>query len=202
VPPRITWRSALDIATRPAWLWHLVRARRREFGNMAEAVRRAGGVSFSQFVQSQFDASVSWQDLERFRAQWRGRLIIKGIMDPEDASRAVALGADALVVSNHGGRQLDGAPSSVAMLPAVLEAVRGRAEVLLDSGIRSGQDILRARALGASAALVGRAWLYGLGALGQQGVTLALQIMSRELQVSLALTGCNDVNELGRAHLI
>jgi L-lactate dehydrogenase (cytochrome) len=202
VPPRVTWRSAFDVATKPGWLWRLARARRREFGNMAEAVRRAGGISFSEFVQSQFDASVTWQDLERFRAQWKGKLIVKGIMDPGDARQAVALGADAVVVSNHGGRQLDGAPSSVAMLPAVLDAVQGRVEVMLDSGIRSGQDILRARALGASAALVGRAWLYGLGALGQQGVTLALQIMSRELQVSLALTGCNDVNELGRAHVI
>jgi L-lactate dehydrogenase (cytochrome) len=202
VPPRITLRSALDVAGKPRWLWGLMRARRREFGNMAEAVRRAGGVSFSQFVQSQFDASVTWKDLERFRAQWKGKLIVKGIMDPDDARQAVALGADAVVVSNHGGRQLDGAPSSVSMLPAVLDAVQGRVEVMLDSGIRSGQDILRARALGASAALVGRAWLYGLGALGEQGVTMALQIMSRELQVSLALTGCNDVNELSRAHLV
>lgn len=202
VPPRITMNSALDIVTKPAWLWRLLRARRREFGNMADAVKRAGGVSFSQFVQSQFDASVTWKDLERFRAQWKGKLIIKGIMDADDARQAVALGADALVVSNHGGRQLDGAPSSVSMLPEVLDAVQGRAEVMLDSGIRSGQDILRARALGASGALVGRAWLYGLGALGQEGVAMALQIMSRELQVSLALTGCNDVNALGRANLI
>jgi L-lactate dehydrogenase (cytochrome) len=202
VPPRITMNSALDIVTKPAWLWRLLRARRREFGNMADAVKRAGGVSFSQFVQSQFDASVTWKDLERFRAQWKGKLIIKGIMDAEDARQAVALGADALVVSNHGGRQLDGAPSSVSMLPEVLDAVQGRAEVMLDSGIRSGQDILRARALGASGALVGRAWLYGLGALGQEGVAMALQIMSRELQVSLALAGCNDVNALGRANLI
>jgi L-lactate dehydrogenase (cytochrome) len=202
VPPRLTMASAMDLATKPGWLWGLLRARRREFGNMADAVKRAGGVSFSQFVQSQFDASVTWQDLERFRAQWKGKLIIKGIMDAEDARRAVAMGADALVVSNHGGRQLDGAPSSVSMLPAVLEAVQGRAEVMLDSGIRCGQDILRARALGASAALVGRAWLYGLGALGEEGVTLALQIISRELQVSLALTGCNDVNALGRGNLI
>jgi L-lactate dehydrogenase (cytochrome) len=202
VPPRITLRSALDVARKPGWLWSLMRARRREFGNMAEAVRRAGGVSFAQFVQSQFDASVTWKDLERFRTQWKGKLMVKGIMDPEDARQAVALGADAIVVSNHGGRQLDGAPSSVSMLPTVLDAVQGRVEVMLDSGIRSGQDVLRARALGASAALVGRAWLYGLGALGQQGVTLALQLISRELQVSLALTGCNDVNELGPRHLV
>ena len=169
---------------------------------MAEAVKRAGGVSFSQFVQSQFDPSVTWQDLERSRAQWRGKLIVKGIMDAEDARQAVALGADALVVSNHGGRQLDGAPSTIATLPSIVDAVQGRCEVMLDSGIRSGQDILKARALGASATLAGRAWLYGLGALGEQGVALALQIMSRELQISLALAGCNDVNALGPGNLI
>src|SRR5690606_33930391 len=124
---------------------------RRGFGNMAAAVKRAGGMPFSQFVQSQFDASVTWKDLERFRAQWKGRLIVKGIMDAEDARQAIALGADALVVSNHGGRQLDGAPSSISMLPEVLDAVAGRVEVLLDSGVRSGMDILKARALGAQA---------------------------------------------------
>ena len=169
---------------------------------MADAVKRAGGVSFAQFVQSQFDASVTWQDLERYRAQWKGRLIVKGIMDAEDARQAVALGADALVVSNHGGRQLDGAPSSISMLPQIVDAVQGRAEVLLDSGVRSGMDILKARALGAQAALIGRAWLYGVGALGETGVSMALQIISRELQVSLALTGCNDVNALGPQHLV
>ena len=202
VPPRITWRSALDIASKPGWLWSLARTPRRGFGNMADAVARAGGVSFAQFVQSQFDASVTWQDLERYRAQWRGKLIVKGIMDAEDARQAVALGADAIVVSNHGGRQLDGAPSSIAMLPEVMEAVQGRAEVMLDSGVRSGMDILKARALGAQATLVGRPWLYGLGALGEAGVSTAIQLMARELQVSLALTGCNDVNDLGPQHLV
>lgn len=202
VPPRVTWRSALDVATKPGWLVSLMRAKRREFGNMADAVKRAGGVSFAQFVQSQFDASVTWRDLERFRAQWRGKLIVKGIMDAQDARQAIALGADALVVSNHGGRQLDGAPSSIAMLPEIVEAVQGRVEVLLDSGVRCGQDILKARALGAQAVMAGRAWLYGLGALGEEGVAMALQIMSRELQVSLALTGCNDVNDLGPQHLV
>jgi len=201
VPPRVTWRSAFDIARKPGWLWSLARTPRRGFGNMADAVKRAGGMSFAQFVQSQFDASVTWQDLERYRTQWQGKLIVKGIMDAEDARQAVALGADALVVSNHGGRQLDGAPSSISMLPDILQAVQGRAEVMLDSGVRSGMDILKARALGANAALIGRAWLYGLGALGEQGVAMALQIISRELQVSLALTGCNDVNGLGPQHL-
>jgi L-lactate dehydrogenase (cytochrome) len=187
---------------KPGWLLALLRAKRRDFGNMAAAVKRAGDMPFSQFVQSQFDASVTWEDLERYRAQWKGRLVIKGIMDAEDARRAVQLGADAIVVSNHGGRQLDGAPSSIAMLPSIIDAVQGRAEVLLDSGVRSGQDVLKARALGAQAVLVGRAWIYGLGALGEQGVRMALDIIARELQVSLALTGCNDVNDLGPRHLV
>jgi L-lactate dehydrogenase (cytochrome) len=202
VPPRITLGNVLDIATKPGWLWHLAKAGRRDFGNLTAAVKRSGGMPFAQFVASQFDASVTWQDLERIRSRWPGKLIIKGIMDPEDARHAVALGADALVVSNHGGRQLDGAPSSISMLPAVLEAVQGRTEVLLDSGVRCGQDILKARALGAAGVLIGRAWLYGLGAMGEQGVRLALEIISRELQVSLALAGCNDVNALGRGNLI
>jgi L-lactate dehydrogenase (cytochrome) len=202
VPPRVTLRNVFDVARKPRWLWSMLRTPRRGFGNMAEAVRRTGGMPFAQFVQSQFDASVTWKDLERYRAQWKGKLIVKGIMDAEDARQAVALGADALVVSNHGGRQLDGAPSSISMLPEVLDAVAGRAEVMLDSGVRSGMDILKARALGARAVLAGRAWLYGLGAMGQQGVATALQLMSRELQVSLALTGCNDVNDLGPQHLV
>jgi L-lactate dehydrogenase (cytochrome) len=194
--------NVLDIATKPGWLWHLARAGRRDFGNLTAAVKRSGGMPFAQFVASRFDASVTWQDLERIRARWPGKLIIKGIMDPEDARHAVALGADALVVSNHGGRQLDGAPSSISMLPSVLDAVQGRSEVLLDSGVRCGQDILKARALGAAGVLIGRAWLYGLGALGEPGVRLALEIISRELQVSLALAGCNDMNALGLANLI
>nr|PZN70033.1 MAG: L-lactate dehydrogenase [Pseudomonadota bacterium] len=201
VPPRLTLRNAFDVLRKPGWLMSMLATPRRGFGNMAAAVKRAGGMPFSQFVQSQFDASVTWKDLERFRAQWKGRLIVKGIMDAEDARQAIALGADALVVSNHGGRQLDGAPSSISMLPEVLDAVAGRVEVLLDSGVRSGMDILKARALGAQAVLAGRAWLYGLGAMGEKGVTTALQIMSRELQVGLALTGCNDVNDLGPQHL-
>jgi L-lactate dehydrogenase (cytochrome) len=202
VPPRITFGNVLDTATKPRWVWSIARAGRRDFGNLTAAVRRSGGMPFAQFVASQFDASVTWKDLERIRTRWKGKLIIKGIMDPEDARQAVALGADALVVSNHGGRQLDGAPSSIAMLPAVLDAVQGGTEVLLDSGVRCGQDILKARALGAAGVMVGRAWLYGLGALGEPGVRMALEIISRELQVSLALTGCNDVNALGRANLV
>ncbi|HYP79617.1 MAG TPA: alpha-hydroxy acid oxidase, partial [Steroidobacteraceae bacterium] len=202
VPPRLTLRNAMDIATKPRWLWSVLTGKRREFGNLAAAVSRTRGTTFAQWLTSQFDASVTWKDLEAVRARWKGKLIVKGIMDPEDARQVVALGADALVVSNHGGRQLDGSCSTVSALPGVVEAVQGRCEVLFDGGIRSGQDILRAVALGASATITGRAFLYGLGALGQPGVTAALEIMSRELQVSLALTGCNDVREASRRLLL
>jgi L-lactate dehydrogenase (cytochrome) len=202
VPPRLKLRNAIDIASKPGWAWSLLTAKRREFGNLAAAVSRAKGVHFSQWVQSQVDASLTWDDLARLRERWKGKLIVKGILDPEDARRVADMGADALVVSNHGGRQLDGTSSSIAALPAVVDAVQGRCEVLLDSGVRSGQDILRALALGANAALVGRAWLYGLGALGQQGVAMALDIMSRELAVSMALTGCTDVRMADQSVLV
>jgi L-lactate dehydrogenase (cytochrome) len=202
VPPRLTLRNVLDVASKPRWLWSLARARRRDFGNITAAVERAGGMPFAQFVQSQFDASVTWKDIERVRERWKGKLVVKGILDAEDARRVTDLGADALVVSNHGGRQLDGAASSISMLPAVVEAVQGRCEVLLDSGVRSGQDILKAVALGARGALIGRAFLYGLGAQGRQGVATALDILGRELTVSLALTGCNEVRAVDRSILI
>jgi L-lactate dehydrogenase (cytochrome) len=199
VPPRITLRSAVDIATKPRWLWSIANGRRREFGNLTAAVARTGGMGFSQWIASQFDASVTWADLQKIRERWKGKLIVKGIMDPEDARQVAALGADALVVSNHGGRQLDGAPSTISVLPRVVEAVQGRCEILLDGGIRCGQDVLKAVALGANATLIGRAFLYGLGAQGQAGVTAALEIISRELQVSMALTGCNDMRSVDRS---
>jgi L-lactate dehydrogenase (cytochrome) len=201
VPPRLRLRNAIDIASKPGWAWSLLTAKRREFGNLSAAVSRAKGVHFSQWVQSQVDASLTWDDLARLRERWKGKLIVKGVLDPEDARRVADMGADALVVSNHGGRQLDGASSSIAALPGVVDAVQGRCEVLLDSGVRSGQDILRALALGASAALVGRAWLYGLGALGQQGVATAIDIMGRELAVSMALAGCTDARAANRSLL-
>jgi L-lactate dehydrogenase (cytochrome) len=202
VPPRLTLRNAIDMATKPRWVWGVLNGKRREFGNMAAAVSRSRGMTFAQWIASQFDASVTWKDLETIRARWKGKLIVKGIMDPQDARQVVALGADALVVSNHGGRQLDGAPSTISALPHVVDAVGDRCEVLFDGGIRSGQDILRALALGANAAITGRAFLYGLGALGRAGVTAALEIMSRELQVTMALSGCNDVREVSRDLLV
>jgi L-lactate dehydrogenase (cytochrome) len=201
VPPRLTLRNAVDFARRPRWAWSMLTARRREFGNLSRAIARAHGQHFSTWVQSQIDPALTWDDVSRVRERWPGKLIVKGIMDPEDARRAVDLGADALVVSNHGGRQLDGATSTIRALPAVVEAVQGRAEVLLDSGVRCGQDILRARALGAAAVLAGRAWLYGVGAMGEQGVALALDIIRRELAITMALTGCNDVRAVDRSLL-
>ena len=195
VPPRLTLRNALDIATKPAWAFGVMMGKRKTFGNLAAAMPHTGVATLSQWISTQFDASVTWKDFEEIRRRWKGKLVIKGILDAEDAKRAVALGADGIVVSNHGGRQLDGAPSTIAALPRVVDAVAGRSEVLFDSGIRSGQDILKAVALGANAVLTGRAFLYGLGANGRAGVTSALEIMARELQVSLALTGCNDIRD-------
>jgi L-lactate dehydrogenase (cytochrome) len=202
IPPRVTFRNALDIASKPRWALGMLLAKRRSFGNLSGVGQNMGTTSLAQWIGTQFDASVTWHDLEQIRRRWKGKLVIKGIMDPEDARRVVDLGAEALVVSNHGGRQLDGASSTIAALPRVAEAVQGRCEVLMDGGIRSGQDILKAIAMGASATLTGRAFLYGLGAMGGAGVTTALQIMSRELQVSLALTGCNDVRDAGRSLLV
>ena len=196
VPPRLTLRNTLDIMTKPAWAYGVLMGKRKTFGNLAAAVPHTGGMAtLSQWIASQFDASVTWKDLEQIRARWKGKLVVKGILDADDARQAVALGADAVVVSNHGGRQLDGAPSSIAALPRVVEAVAGRGEVMLDGGIRSGQDILKSVALGANAVMTGRAFLYGLGARGREGVKMALDIMSGELKVSLALTGCNDVRD-------
>ncbi len=202
IPPRLTLRNAIDIACRPRWAWGVLRGKRRTFGNLVDVAQNMGTASLAQWIGTQFDASVTWKDLEDVRRRWKGKLVIKGVMDPEDARRAVDLGAEALVVSNHGGRQLDGARSTISALPLVAEAVQGRCEVMLDGGIRSGQDMLKALAMGASATLTGRSYLYGLGAMGGAGVTLALQIISRELQVSLALTGCNDVRDVSRAILV
>ncbi|MEP7311448.1 MAG: alpha-hydroxy acid oxidase [Pseudomonadota bacterium] len=201
IPPRLTIRNAMDIASKPAWALGVLLGKRKTFGNLTGAMQNAGMSTLSQWISTQFDASVTWKDLEAIRRRWRGKLIIKGIMDPEDARRVTDMGADALVVSNHGGRQLDGAPSTISALPRVVDAVAGRCEVLFDGGVRSGQDILKALALGANAALTGRAFLYGLGAKGGEGVTTALQIMSREMQVTLALTGCNDIRDVSAAIL-
>lgn len=200
VPPRLTLHNLLDTAGKPRWLWQMLRTPHRNFGNLVEAIPGGskGLTTLSQWITSQFDPTLSWRDVAWVRSLWPGKLIIKGILDADDARMAVDAGVDALVVSNHGGRQLDGAPASIEALPQIVDAVAGRAEVLFDSGVRSGQDVLKAMALGARGVLIGKAFLYGLGALGQDGVRIALELIRNELDVSMALTGTTDVHAINR----
>jgi L-lactate dehydrogenase (cytochrome) len=194
IPPRLTVRNALDMASKPVWALGVLSAKRRSFGNLTVQLGKGTGLkTLSEWIGSQFDPAVTWKEVDWIRSHWPGKLIIKGILDPEDAQVAAGLGIDAMVVSNHGGRQLDGAPSSISVLPEIAEATAGRCEVWFDGGIQSGQDMLRAIALGASACLIGKAYLYAIGAMGGPGVTLALNILRKELEVTLALTGCTDV---------
>src|SRR5437868_5875014 len=174
VPPEIRIRNVLNIATKPAWALGMLRGKRKTFGNLAGHVRGTKNVnSLAQWISSQFDPALSWKDVEWIRSLWPGKLIIKGVLDIEDAKLAAKTGAAAIVVSNHGGRQLDGAPSSISALPAVVDAVGADIEVMFDGGIRSGQDLLRALALGARSCLIGRAYIFGLGADGEAGVAKA-----------------------------
>lgn len=197
VPPRLTLRNLLDIASKPRWAWSVLRAPGRSFGNLHGRIGGDSLTTLAQWIASQFDPTLDWDDLEWIRALWPGKLVLKGVLDPEDARIAAGHGVDAIVVSNHGGRQLDGAPASIHMLPRVAEAVDGRCEVLFDGGVTSGQSLLKALALGARGALVGKAFLYGLGAMGEAGVTRMIEIIRRELDVSMALTGQTDVHALG-----
>lgn len=200
VPPQWQIRNIIDMATKPAWLISIVRSKHRTFGNIAGHVAGMDNVnSLAQWTTEQFDAAMSWKDVEWIAAQWGGKLILKGILDVEDALIAAKTGADAIVVSNHGGRQLDGAPSSIAALPPIADAVGSSIEILFDGGIRSGQDIMRALALGARACLSGRAFVYGLGAGGQAGVARAIEIMRNELSFSMALTGVTSVDKIDRS---
>ncbi len=202
IPPRLTARNAFEIAMRPSWALGVLFGRRRSFGNLEGRMPGATGlVTLSQWIATQFDPTVSWKDVEWVRSQWPGKLILKGVLDAEDARLACESGADAIVVSNHGGRQLDGAPSTISALPAVVEATDGRCEVLLDGGVQCGQDVLRALALGAKACLIGKSFLYALAAMGGEGVTTALDLIRKELAVSLALTGCNNVQAVDRSIL-
>ena len=194
VPPRLTLANALDMATKPTWAWRVMTGKRRTFGNLAGQVAKAGDLkTLSAWIAGQFDPTLTWDDVAWIRAQWPGKLIIKGVLDAQDARLAASTGADAIVVSNHGGRQLDSAPSSIAALPDIVDAVGGQIEIMFDGGIRSGQDVLKAMALGASSCLIGKAFLYGLGAMGEAGVSKTLEIIRKELDISLALTGNTDV---------
>jgi L-lactate dehydrogenase (cytochrome) len=199
VPPKVTLRNLLDIASKPRWAWNVLKAPSRSFGNLEGRIGGADSLTtLAQWIASQFDPTLNWNDLAWIREEWPGKLIVKGILDPEDARLAVQHGVDAIVVSNHGGRQLDGAPGTIDVLPAIVDAVQGKTEVLFDSGITSGQDLLKALALGARAGLIGKAFLYGLGANGQQGVTQAIELIRRELSVTMALTGQRDASRISR----
>src|ERR1700738_3931269 len=197
VPPQIKLANLIDIASKPAWALSILRGKRKTFGNLAGHVRGMENVtSLAQWTASQFDPTLSWKDVEWVRSIWSGKLILKGILDVEDAKTAARTGASALVVSNHGGRQLDGAPSSISALPKIVEAVGSQIEVMFDGGIRSGQDVLRALALGARSCMIGRAYIYGLGAGGEDGVAKAIEILAKELDVSMALTGTKSVRDV------
>jgi L-lactate dehydrogenase (cytochrome) len=202
VPPKLTLATMMDVMTKPSWALNVLRGRRKSFGNLEGRIPDAKSLTtLSQWIAGQFDPTLSWKDVEWVKKLWGGKLVLKGILDPEDAKIAAQCGVDAIVVSNHGGRQLDGTLSSIRALPEVVAAVGDTVEVWLDGGIRSGQDILRALALGARSTLVGRAFVYGLGAMGERGVTLALELMRRELDVTMALCGLREVREASPAIL-
>ena len=202
VPPRLTMGTFLDVLGKPSWALNVLRGKRKSFGNLEGRIPDADSLStLSQWIAGQFDPTLSWKDVEWVKNRWGGKLILKGILDAEDAKIAASTGADAIVVSNHGGRQLDGTVSSIRALPEIVAAVGDRVEVLFDGGIRSGQDVLKALALGARGTMIGRAFLYGLGALGEAGVTAALEIIHKELDVTMALCGLKNVREANRAIL-
>jgi L-lactate dehydrogenase (cytochrome) len=198
IPPKLTLRNALNFASKPTWATKVLFGKRRTFGNLVGRIGGSSGIrTLAEWTATQFDASADWQDVEWVRSRWPGKLILKGVLDAEDARLGVAAGADAIVVSNHGGRQLDGAPSTISVLPEIVDAVGGRCEVMFDGGVRSGQDIAKALALGARGALIGKAFLYALAGAGEAGVAKVIEIMRNELRVTLALTGTADVATAG-----
>jgi L-lactate dehydrogenase (cytochrome) len=198
VPPKMRIANLINIATKPAWIMSVLRAKRRHFGNVVGHVQGVSdNTSLAEWIAGQFDPALNWDDVKWVRSLWKGPLILKGILDVEDAKLAADHGADAIVVSNHGGRQLDGAPSSISALPKIAEAVGKKIELLFDGGVRSGQDVMRALALGANACMIGRAYIYGLGARGEEGVGEAIGCIRRELETTMALTGVNKISEIG-----
>ncbi|MBI1219689.1 MAG: L-lactate dehydrogenase [Rhodobacteraceae bacterium] len=202
-PPKLTIPTMINLATKWGWGLEMLQTKRRFFGNIVGHAKGVGDPSsLSAWTNEQFDPQLDWGKIQRIREMWGGKIILKGILDVEDAKRAADFGADAIVVSNHGGRQLDGALSAIRMLPSIARAVGDQIEVHMDSGIRSGQDVLKALALGAHATYVGRSYIYGLGAMGQKGVATALEVIRKELDVSMALCGERDVKALGRDNLL
>ena len=203
VPVKPTLASMLNLMTKPRWCLGMLGTKRRQFGNIVGHVSGVDDMSsLSEWTTRQFDPTLNWNDVEWIKKRWGGKLILKGIQDVEDARLAVASGADALIVSNHGGRQLDGAESSIAALPAIVDAVGSQIEVHMDGGVRSGQDVLKARALGAKGVYIGRAYIYGLGAMGEAGVTKALEIIHKELDLTMALCGRTDINTIDKSVLL
>jgi L-lactate dehydrogenase (cytochrome) len=202
-PPKPTIGNMINLAMKPRWCWNMLKTSRREFGNIVGHVKGVKDMSsLSEWTQNQFDPTLTWDDVAWVKKKWGGKLILKGILDVEDAKIAAQSGADALIVSNHGGRQLDGAPSSISALPAIADAVGDRIEVWMDGGIRSGQDVLKAVALGAKGTMIGRAFLYGLGAYGEQGVTMALEMIRKELDISMAFCGRTRIQDVDRSILL
>lgn len=198
-PPDINLHTFWQFATRPGWCWRMLQTKRHQFGNIYGHVENVTDLaSLKEWSAAQFDETLNWSDIEWIKEQWGGPLILKGILDEEDAQIAVKTGADALIVSNHGGRQLDGAPSTISQLPRIVDAVSGEIEVHLDGGVRTGIDVLRAKALGAQGVYIGRPFLYGLGAMGKKGVTRALEIFASELDITMALCGERDINDVGK----
>ncbi len=202
-PPKLTIANLIDMASKPRWSLGMLRTRRRTFGNVVGHVTGVDDMrSLAAWTDQQFDPRLTWDDILWIRRLWDGKLVLKGIMDAEDARRAIDVGADAIVVSNHGGRQLDGAPSSIHALPLIAKAVGDQAEVWFDGGIRSGQDVLRAIGLGAKGTMIGRAFLYGLGAMGAAGVRLCLEIIAKELSVTMGFCGVVDITSADSSILI
>jgi L-lactate dehydrogenase (cytochrome) len=197
VPPEWSLSKLVDFATKPAWVSGVLRGKRRTFGNLAGHLKISDDItSLSTWINSQFDTSLNWKDIDWIRSIWPGKLILKGILDVEDAEIAAKTGAQALVVSNHGGRQLDGAPSSIEVLPEIVDAVGSKMEIMFDGGIRTGMDVMRALALGAKSCMIGRAYAYGLGAAGEAGVAKAIDLLGKELTTTMGLCGVNTIAEI------
>jgi L-lactate dehydrogenase (cytochrome) len=197
VPPRLTARNAFDIVTKPAWTMKVLMGKRKSFGNVEAYLKKTPGLlGAGAWANNHFDQSLNWRDIDWIRGLWPGKLVLKGINDVDDAKTAASAGVDGIVVSNHGGRQLDGAPATATTLPEIASAVGDRLEVLFDGGIRSGQDVLKALALGARGCLIGRAYLYGLAAMGEKGVATALDVIRKELDASMILTGVKDIRKV------
>lgn len=202
VPPKLTLANLFDVLCKPSWIFNVLQSKRKSFGNLEGRIPDAKSITtLSQWIAGQFDPTLSWKDVAWVKERWGGKLILKGILDVEDAKLAAATGADAIVVSNHGGRQLDGTVSTIKALPEIASAVGDKVEVLLDGGIQSGQDVLRALALGAKGTMIGKAFAWSLGAMGEEGVSLGLEIIRKELDVTMALCGLRDVKEASPAIL-